>query len=131
MEPVEWIMKAFPKGFDYDTGTAMWTAFINRDVYFPDGQLVNGSFRWWGGVIADARNKGESYLDYYCSYAIDAAVKILEKKLEKLGWKFSYEAAICPKCGKPIERNDMLAIDFKTGETTHAMCAIGDREIEQ
>lgn len=128
MEPVEWIMDAFPNGFDHDTGTAMWTAFINRDVYTPDGELINGSFRWWGGVIADARNKGEDYLDYYCSYANDALVRDIERILESKGWKFNYEAEICPKCGKPIERGDILAIDITKGETCHALCAFKEEE---
>lgn len=120
---VEWIREVFPK-LDHTTGTALWTAFINRDVYTPDGKLIRGSFRWWGGVIADIVDMGEDYMNYYCSYADDALVKEVERKLVEVGWKLDYIPRMCSVCKKPIERNSTVAIDFKTGNTSHVDCGL-------
>ena len=33
----------------------------------PDKDLWSASWRGAGGIVADLRNKGEDYMDYYCS----------------------------------------------------------------
>ena len=33
----------------------------------PDKDLWSASWRGSGGIVADLRNKGEDYMDYYCS----------------------------------------------------------------
>jgi len=124
-----WIRTTFPN-IDHTIGSALWTVFINRDVYTPDGELIRGSFRWWGGILADVIGRGEDYLDYYCDYAPDFLCDEVTDALLKAGWRLEYEAEICKNCGKPIERGEMAAYDPKTGITIHALCIIPIQKAE-
>jgi hypothetical protein len=124
-----WIRVAFPD-IDHEIGTALWTAFVNRNVYTPKGELIQGTFRWWGGVIADIVGRGESYLDYYCEYAPDYLVDEVTDKLLFVGWKIEDIDEICPKCQKPMKQFETLSVDIKTGVTTHASCADDEKQTE-
>jgi hypothetical protein len=124
-----WIRTTFPD-IDHSIGSALWTVFINRDVYTPEGELIRGTFRWWGGIIADVVGAGEDYLDYYCDYAPDYLCDEVTDALLKAGWRLEYEAEICKACGKPIERGEMVAHDFKTGINIHALCIIPIKKAE-
>jgi len=124
-----WIRVAFPD-INQSIGSALWTVFINRDVYTPEGELIRGSFRWWGGVIADVVGFGEDYLSYYCNYAPDYLCDEVTDILLKAGWKLEYVAEICKGCGKPIERGEIVAFDFKNNTCVHALCAVPIKHIE-
>ena len=128
MKPIEeWLKELFPDMTEPE-GEALWNAFVNRDVYTPDGQLHTYSFRMWGGIIADVRAKEEIYLDYYCSPADEVLIAEVESKLTGAGWNLLYDAKLCSDCGKPIERNDVVAIDIKNGTMSHALCGIQKRD---
>jgi hypothetical protein len=74
----------------------------------PDKDLWTASWRGAGGIVADLRNKGEDYMDYYCSgmggvatYDLEEGAAYMEKMkyvpegivtdeiaadLDKIGW---------------------------------------------
>ena len=43
-------------------------------------QTFSGSWRWNGGFVADLREKGESYMDFYCS----GGEGVIESKMQKV-----------------------------------------------
>jgi hypothetical protein len=45
------------------------------------------SWRYAGGLVAELRNKGENYLDFYCSGSEGWVAPEVEKALNKLGWE--------------------------------------------
>jgi len=42
-------------------------AAICNNLFYKEGKEWSCSWRYSGGVIADIRNNGESYIDWYCS----------------------------------------------------------------
>jgi hypothetical protein len=42
-------------------------AALCNNLFYKNGEEWSCSWRYAGGVIADIRNKGESYIDWYCS----------------------------------------------------------------
>jgi hypothetical protein len=92
------IKKVFPD-FTRSIGEAMWCIFTGnyptgayRNVYLPNGQLCQHTWRMWGQIIADARgHKKESYTTFWESRVLEAKAKSVEKKFKKAGWKFSEE----------------------------------------
>lgn len=71
-------------------------ATIGRDkklVYKPPepwcncGLAYSYSWRAAGGEVADLRDKGESYLDFYCSGGEGHVKDVVRVALEELGWE--------------------------------------------
>lgn len=98
--PVARIIRESLPDIDRLTGQMLWGLVVNRDVRLPGGETVSGSFRWWGGIMAEAVGEGD-YLDYYChSWFLKSIMEGLEPglydkkegelrgQLEDLGWEF-------------------------------------------
>lgn len=49
--------------------------------------IYSCSWRYAGGLVADLRNKGENYLDFYCSGSEGWVAPEVEKALNELGWE--------------------------------------------
>lgn len=65
-----------------------------NNLFFNNDKQWSCSWRASGGIVADLRNQGESYLDYYCSGMVDKEGYVPESvvtdeirlDLMKLGW---------------------------------------------
>jgi hypothetical protein len=44
----------------------LYAALCNNQFFYGDGEW-SSSWRMSGGIVADIRNCGEQYIDYYCS----------------------------------------------------------------
>lgn len=75
--------------------------------FFKNNELWTSSWRQAGGIVADLRNKGETYLDWYCSgiasdhitgYVPEGVVtEEIREDLSKLGWIIKpYEPRLRP-----------------------------------
>ena len=49
--------------------------------------IYSCSWRYAGGLVSDIRDKGEYYLDYYCSGNEGMVTEEVKKEFDKLGWK--------------------------------------------
>jgi len=102
------LRKVFPK-ITNKLGDAIWCALTGeylegtyRNIYLPTGDLVQGTCRYWGQVIADVRGKKSGdYLDFYLSHAPKDKIKSIERKLKKAGWKLADE-------GIKLDRDEKL-----------------------
>jgi len=69
-------------------------AAICNNLFYKEDEEWSASWRTAGGIVADLRNKGESYIDHYCSGMIDKegyapegfVTDEIRKDLLKLGW---------------------------------------------
>lgn len=85
-----------------DYAIALYGALCNNRFFKNDIEWVC-SWRESGGIIADLRNQGEDYLDFYCSGNESVVTPEIEKDLLDLGWYYkSYE----PRLKPGIYRND-------------------------
>ena len=50
-------------------------------------KIYSCSWRYAGRMIAELRNRGEEYLDFYCSGSEGVVKPYIELELKKLGWK--------------------------------------------
>jgi len=57
-----------------------WFNKKSNDVY-------SCSWRYAGGIVAELRNKGEDYLNFYCSGGEGGYFKDVHKELNKIGYK--------------------------------------------
>jgi hypothetical protein len=85
--------------------------FYARDLYgalcnnrfFKNDKEWTCSWRHSGGIVADLRNQGEDYLDFYCSGNESVVTQEIEKDLLDLGWTIKpYE----PRLKSGIYRNE-------------------------
>ena len=54
--------------------------------------IYSCSWRYAGGMVAQIRNQGENYMDFYCSGNEGQVNKRIENDLNNLGWeKLEYE----------------------------------------
>lgn len=71
----------------------LYSALCNNRFFYGDEEWTC-SWRTSGGIVADLRNEGESYIDYYCSGMVDKPGYVPEGDvtdeirldLMKLGW---------------------------------------------
>lgn len=85
--------------------TDMWSALANVDWYHPKKHYeVSYSFRSAGSFVADIRDKGECYMDWYCSGPYGQVSDKIEHALRKEGWIYDTVGAICdePECIAPV-----------------------------
>jgi hypothetical protein len=69
-------------------------AAICNNLFYKEDEEWSASWRTAGGIVADLRNKGESYIDHYCSGMIDKegyapegfVTDEIRKDLLKIGW---------------------------------------------
>ena len=69
-------------------------AAICNNLFYKDDEEWSASWRHAGGIVADLRNKGECYIDWYCSGMADREGYLPEsvvsdeirEDLLKLGW---------------------------------------------
>lgn len=71
---------------DRDAATRLYQALCNRAWAGPDGRVLTVSWRSAGGIVADARARGEDYLDFYCSGGEGEVAADVQALLETLGW---------------------------------------------
>lgn len=96
---LEGALKADP-GFmarvkDLDFAKAVYSAFCNREWINGEGKRWSCSWRYAGGLVAEARGEGEDYLDFYLGdFAGEGGVPLDGPRLEaefreilkRLGW---------------------------------------------
>ena len=85
----------------------LYCALCNADWVHDDGTEWSGSWRYAAGVVATLRDRGEAYLDFYCSPSgaegtISARVA---EAMAALGWHGTGHGA------------HLRLIDFSTGES--------------
>lgn len=84
----------------------LYSALCNN-MFYKNGEQWTCSWRMSGGIIADLRDKGEAYIDWYCSgiasdhiigYVPEGVVtEEIRDDLLKLGWIVEpYERKISP-----------------------------------
>lgn len=82
----------------------LYAAMCNNLFYYGDNEW-SCSWRSSGGIVADLRNNGECYLDWYCSGMVDKDGYVAESvvteeisiDLMKLGWTVKpYEPKLDP-----------------------------------
>lgn len=82
-----------PKLKDRNYAKALYAALCNNE-FEKDGKKWSCTWRYAGGLVADLRNEGEDYLDYYCSGLLHDEEPIAEghitdelrQDIESLGW---------------------------------------------
>lgn len=88
----------------------LYAALCNNRFFYNDEEWTC-SWRMSGGIVADLRDKGETYLDWYCSgigqkagYVAESVItEEISLDLMKLGWTIKpYE----PKLEPGIYRNE-------------------------
>lgn len=50
-------------------------------------EVYSCSWRYAGGLVADLRDKGEDYLDFYCSGNEGVVDEEIRELLDELGWE--------------------------------------------
>jgi hypothetical protein len=71
---------------DDQFATSLYSAMCN--VYWEnDGVEWGVSWRTAGGIVAELRNKGEDYIDFYCSGGEGQVSDKVRDVLESIGWK--------------------------------------------
>ena len=76
--------------------TDLYRALCNNR-FFKNQQEWTCSWRQSGGIVADLRNQGENYLDFYCAGDESVVTQEIEKDLLDLGWTFKpYEPRLGP-----------------------------------
>jgi len=71
---------------DKDGGVRLYRALCNQAWAGPDGRVLTVSWRSAGGIVADARGRGEDYLCFYCSGGEGEVAADVQALLETLGW---------------------------------------------
>ena len=71
---------------DRDAAVRLYQALCNQAWAGPDGRVLTSSWRRAGRIVADARGRGEDYLDFYCSGGEDEVAADVQAFLETLGW---------------------------------------------
>ena len=135
---LEAINEALP-GLDSTQGKIFWGLVVNRNIKIPNGEVISGSFRWWGARIAEAVGDGD-YLDYYMSSGFlkmilevvepgkyEKMEKELQEKLENSGWEFIENIVICGDCGKKISRFGIKGINLREGKTLCSDCLLQNK----
>ena len=64
----DWIVS---KCLNSDVYSQNLYAAICNNLFYKDGEEWGASWRMAGGIVADLRNKGERYIDWYCSGMVD------------------------------------------------------------
>ena len=78
-----------PRARDDDAfADELYCALCNADWVHDDGTEWHGSWRYAAGVVADLRDRGECYLDFYCSPSggEGAISERVAEALAALGW---------------------------------------------
>lgn len=70
---------------NHDMATELYRALCNVDWY-KNGIRWSCSWRYAGGIVADLRNVGEDYLDFYCSGDEGLVNPTIQETLAKIGW---------------------------------------------
>jgi hypothetical protein len=71
---------------DRDASVRLYRALCNQAWVGPDGRVLTVSWRSAGGIVADARGRGEDYLCFYCSGGEGHVSADVQALLETLGW---------------------------------------------
>ena len=78
---------------DDEYATDMYNALCNmRWKNKSTGEVYSCSWRYAGGLIAEIRNKGEDYMNFYCSGREGNILEEIETDLNNFGWiKYPWE----------------------------------------
>jgi len=72
---------------DIDFAKDVYKALCNTQWREADGSYVYGcTWRYAGGLIAEIRNRGETYLDFYLSGREGQVTPKVERIFNGLGW---------------------------------------------
>jgi len=72
---------------DKEYAVDMYSALCNmRWKNKSTGEIYSCSWRYAGGLIADIRDVGENYMDFYCSGNEGHVSESIETDLNNLGW---------------------------------------------
>jgi hypothetical protein len=71
---------------DHAAAVRLYRALCNQAWAGPDGRVLTVSWRTAGGIVADARGKGQDYLDFYCSGGEGEVASDVQFLLDVLGW---------------------------------------------
>jgi len=72
---------------DVEYARDVYRALCNNIFIKNDKQLWSASWRYIGGIVADIRDEGEDYLDFYCSGNEGIITDEVKEDLKKLGWE--------------------------------------------
>lgn len=72
---------------DHDFAVELYGALCNADWRHDDGTEWSGSWRYAGGVVAELRDLGEDYLDFYCSGGEGEITERVAEAMGALGWR--------------------------------------------
>lgn len=79
-------LKEEVKNIEY--ANALYAALCNvKWVNRKTKKEYSCTWRFAGGIVAELRNKGESYLDFYCGGNEGKIREDIYKDMRKLGWK--------------------------------------------
>lgn len=85
----ECLLKLTEKIRTFDYSNELYSALCNmrwQNIKDPK-KIYSCSWRYAGGMIAEIRNMGEDYLNFYCNGNEGFVSERIEKDLNKLGWK--------------------------------------------
>ena len=73
---------------DIGYAEAMYASLCNMKwKHISSGDIYSCTWRYAGGLIAELRDKGENYLDFYCNGKEGYVREDIIKDLRQLGWK--------------------------------------------
>ena len=73
---------------DIDYANALYASLCNMKwQHISSGDIYSCTWRYAGGIIAELRDKGESYIDFYCNGGEGTVREDIKQDLKKLGWK--------------------------------------------
>ena len=79
----------------------------------PDKDLWSASWRGAGGIVADIRNCGESYMDYYCSGMGGVATYDVEEGAEYMAkMKFVPEGTVTDEIATDLDRLGWFPVPY-------------------
>jgi hypothetical protein len=83
---------------DDDLAEELYGAMCNMDWVTLDGVNADEpwscSWRYAGGIVADLRERGEEYIDFYCGGNEGTVTPRVRMEMERLGWKPLDEGAV-------------------------------------
>lgn len=68
----------------------LWSALTNT-LWVKGGKYASMSYRYAGGFIADIRDKGETYMDFYCCAPSGVVSNKIAKIMLDNGWSFTHD----------------------------------------
>ena len=71
---------------DHDFAQRLYAALCNMQWCCKDGAIYSCTWRYAGGLVAELRDEGEGYMDFYCSGNEGCVADDVKAALANLGW---------------------------------------------